>query len=77
MFHRSTPLYIIQLVQDAGSLVAMTEEEKKRLGQLLEDEIVEDMEEPKETNHYELALINKTAFIPDESNLERLREIDR
>ena len=55
----------------------MTEEEKKRLGQLLEDEIVEDMEEPKEANHCELALINKTAFIPDESNLERLREIDR
>lgn len=77
MLHRSTPLYIIQLVQDAGSLVAMTEEEKKRLGQLLEDEIVEDMEEPKEANHCELALINKTAFIPDESNLERLREIDR
>ena len=55
----------------------MTDEEKKRLGQLLEDGIVEDMEESKETNHYELALINETAFVPDDSNLERLREIDR
>lgn len=64
-------------MQDAGSLVAMTEEEKKRLEQLLDDGIIEDMEEPKETNHNELALINETAFIPDESNLERLREIDR
>ena len=55
----------------------MTEEEKKRLEELLEDGIVEDMEEPKETQHNELALINETAFTPDESNLERLREIDR
>jgi len=52
----------------------MTEEEKKRLDQLLEDGTVEDIEEPK---HHELVLINETAFIPDESNLERLREIDR
>ena len=62
-------------MQDAGSLVAMTEEEKKRLEELLEDGIVEDMEEPKETQ--QLALINETAFTPNESNLERLREIDR
>lgn len=67
----------IELVQDAGSLVAMTEEEKKRLEVLLDDGIIEDMEEPKETNQYELAVINETAFIPDDSNLERLREIDR
>ena len=64
-------------MQDAGSLVAMTEEEKKRLEELLEDGIVEDMEEPKETQHCELALISETAFTPNESNLERLREIDR
>ena len=64
-------------MQDAGSLVAMTEEEKKRLEELLEDGIIEDMEEPKETQHNELALINEMAFTPDESNLERLREIDR
>lgn len=64
-------------MQDAGSLFAMTEEEKKRLEQLLEDGIIEDMEEPKETNHHELVLVDETAFLPDESNLERLREIDR
>lgn len=55
----------------------MTEEEKKHLELLLDDGIIEDMEEPKETNQYELAVINETAFIPDDSNLERLREIDR
>ena len=64
-------------MQDAGSLVAMTEEEKRRLEELLEDGIVEDIEEPKETQHNELALINETAFTPEQSNLERLREIDR
>lgn len=55
----------------------MTEEEKKRLEQLLEDGVVEDMEETKEIHHHELAVINETAFVPDETNLERLREIDR
>lgn len=72
-----TVCFICQLVQDAGSLVAMTEEEKKRLEQLLEDGVVEDMEETKEIHHHELAVINETAFVPDETNLERLREIDR
>lgn len=64
-------------MQDAGSLVAMTEEEKKRLEQLLGDGMIEDIEEPKETCHHELALVNEIAFVPDENNHERLREIDR
>ncbi|XP_065912474.1 fibrous sheath-interacting protein 1-like isoform X2 [Dysidea avara] len=66
----------IELVQDAGSLVAMTEEEKKRLEFLLEDEKVEDIEETNKTDCRDLILASETAFLPDGSNLERLRIID-
>ena len=68
---------VIQLVQDAGSLVAMTEEEKKRLEFLLDDETVEDIEETNKTSCHDLVLTSETAFLPGGNDLERLRIIDR
>jgi len=55
----------------------MTEEEKKRLEFLLEDETVEDIEEINKTACRDLVLPTKTAFLPDTNSLERLRVIDR
>jgi len=55
----------------------MTEEEKKRLEILLDDETVEDIEETNKAGCYDLILASETAFLPDGNNLERLRVIDR
>lgn len=79
----------LKLAQDTGGTLALTETEKKRLQELLEDDALNDKEIQIEKDeltqnineivHYnpsEIVLMPGEGFKPNMNELERLREID-
>ncbi|XP_066279328.1 fibrous sheath-interacting protein 1-like [Branchiostoma lanceolatum] len=68
----------IQLASDANSLIAMTDDEKKRLEELLENIDTEEDSQAADTpvNPFQLALVPGTGFTPEEDDMKALRDID-
>ncbi|XP_019643800.1 PREDICTED: fibrous sheath-interacting protein 1-like [Branchiostoma belcheri] len=68
----------IQLASDANSLIAMTDDEKKRLEELLENIDTEEDNQAGDTpvNPFQLSLVPGTGFTPEEDDIKALRDID-
>lgn len=68
----------IQLASDAGNTIAMTDDEKNRLGELLKDVemLGEDQEERKEVTGFELQMLPGTGYKPDKTEEEALKSLD-
>ncbi|KAJ8045742.1 Fibrous sheath-interacting protein 1 [Holothuria leucospilota] len=68
----------IQLASDAGNTIAMTDDEKNRLGELLKDVemLGEDQEERKEVTGLELQMLPGTGYKPDKTEEEALKSLD-
>jgi hypothetical protein len=79
----------LKLAQDIGGTLALTESEKKRLQELLEndtlndkeiyiekDELTQNINEIVHYNPSEIVLVHGEGFKPNMNELERLKEID-